>query len=98
MMKAYLLMQEMQQLGSLRQLDPNITKTRPLDIYVFNVQKCDEIKFKSHFESLTYLEKIGFNVSKEKFLCNNISEAIEKIEKIKEKRDKIPFGIDRNSY
>ena len=42
--------------GSLRQLDSSIVAQRPLDIYIFNVQKCDSIEFKSHYESLIYLE------------------------------------------
>ena len=37
--------------GSLRQLDSKITAKRPLDIYIFNVQKSDTIKFTSHYES-----------------------------------------------
>ena len=80
--------------GSLRQLDSSITATRPLDIYIFNVQKSDTIKFTSHYESLVYLEKIGFNVNPVKIFCNNIKEAIKAIEKIGEDREKIPFGID----
>ena len=35
--------------GSLRQLDSKITKKRPLDIYIFNVQKIEGKEFNSHF-------------------------------------------------
>ena len=80
--------------GSLRQLDSNITEKRPLDIYIFNVQKCDSINFTSHKESLLYLEKIGFNVNPVKVLCNNVKDVIKEIEKIGENRDKLSFGID----
>ena len=80
--------------GSLRQLDSKITAKRPLDIYIFNVQKCDSIEFKSHYESLVYLEKLGFNVNPVKIPCNNIDEAISAIEKIGQDREKISFGID----
>ena len=80
--------------GSLRQLDSKITAKRPLDIYIFNVQKSDSIEFKSHYESLLYLEKLGFNVNPVKILCNNIDEAISAIEKIGQDREKISFGID----
>ena len=62
--------------GSLRQLDSKITEKRPLDIYIFNVQKSDSVKFESHYKSLLYLEKLGFNVNPVKILCNNIDEAI----------------------
>ena len=80
--------------GSLRQLDSKITASRPLDIYIFNVQKSDTIEFKSHYESLKYMEKLGFNVNPVKVLCNNINEVIKEIEKIGENREKLSFGID----
>ena len=80
--------------GSLRQLDSKITAKRPLDIYIFNVQKSDTVEFTSHYESLKYLEKLGFNVNPVKILCNDIEEAIAAIEKIGEDREKISFGID----
>ena len=80
--------------GSLRQLDSKITAKRPLDIYIFNVQKSDSIKFTTHYESLLYLEKLGFNVNPVKILCKNIDEAIEAIKKIGEEREKLSFGID----
>ena len=80
--------------GSLRQLDSKITAKRPLNIFVFNVQKSEQIHFTSHYESLNYLEKLGFNVNPVRILCNNIDEAISAIEKIGQDREKISFGID----
>lgn len=80
--------------GSLRQLDSKITEKRPLDIYIFNVQKSDTIEFKTHYESLLYLEELGFNVNPVKVLCKDIKEVIEEIKKIGENRDKLTFGID----
>lgn len=80
--------------GSLRQLDSKITAKRPLDMYIFNVQKSDTVEFTSHYESLKYLEELGFNVNPVKILCNNIEEAIAAIEKIGKDREKISFGID----
>ena len=80
--------------GSLRQLDSSIAAQRPLDIYIFNVQKSDTIEFKSHIESLRYLEKIGFNVNPVKIECNTISEVIKEINYIGENRENLSFGID----
>ena len=80
--------------GSLRQLDPKITKTRPLDIFIFNVQKLENNQFGSHYEQLNYLDSLGFNVNPVKILCNNIDEAINAITKIGEDREKLSFGID----
>ena len=80
--------------GSLRQLDSKITETRPLDIFVFNVQKFDENTSNSHYEQLNYLEELGFNVNPVRILCNTIDEAIEAINKIGEDRENLSFGID----
>ncbi len=80
--------------GSLRQLDSRIAASRPLDIFIFNVQKCDSIKFTSHIESLRYLEKIGFNVNPVKVECNSVEEAIAEINKIGDDREELTFGID----
>ena len=80
--------------GSLRQLDSKITATRPLDIYIFNVQKSDTKEFKTHSESLDYLDSIGFNVNPIRILCKNIDEVISAINKIGEDRENISFGID----
>ena len=80
--------------GSLRQLDSKITAKRPLDIFIFNVQKCDSKQFKTHHESLEFLTKLGFNVIQVKTYCKNINEAIEEINKIGENREELEFGID----
>ena len=62
-------MLEMQQLGSLRQLDSKKTAKRPLDIYIFNVQKLENNSFNSHYEQLLYIEKLGFNINPVKKQC-----------------------------
>ena len=80
--------------GSLRQLDSKITATRPLDIYIFNVQKSDSKHFKTHYESLEYLQQAGFNVNPVRIFCKDIDEAIKAIEKIGKDREKLSFGID----
>ena len=55
--------------GSLRQLDSKKTAKRPLDIYIFNVQRLENNTFNSHHEQLVYLEKLGFNVNPVKKKC-----------------------------
>ena len=80
--------------GSLRQLDSSITKKRPLDIYVYNVQEITGKTFSSHYEELLYLEKLGFNVNPVKIFCKTPEEVKKAIEKIGEEREKLTFGID----
>ena len=80
--------------GSLRQLDSSITASRPLDIFIFNVQKSEDIEFKSHYESLEYMKKLGFNVNPVAIKVKSIPDAIKEIEKIGENRYTLSFGID----
>ncbi len=80
--------------GSLRQLDSNITKQRPLDIYIFNVQKIEGKEFNSHYEELEYLSEQGFNVNPVRIYCKTHDEVIKAIEQIGAEREKLTFGID----
>lgn len=80
--------------GSLRQLNPKVTAERPLDIYIFNIQKLENNPFNSHYEQLEYLAKLGFNVNPVRVFCKNYKEAEEAIKKIGEDRESLSFGID----
>lgn len=80
--------------GSLRQLDSKVTATRPLNIFIFNVQRLEGNTFNSHNEQLNYLKGLGFNVNPVHDYCTSIEEAIESVHKIGENRDKLSFGID----
>ena len=80
--------------GSLRQLDSKIAASRPLDIFIFNVQKCDSKTFTSHYEALTYLKEIGFNINPVLIPCNTIIKVKNAITRIGEMRPDLDFGID----
>lgn len=80
--------------GSLRQLDSKIAASRPLDIFIFNVQKCETKEFTSHYESLKYLKGIGFNINPVLIPCDTIIKVKNAIEKIGEMRPDLDFGID----
>ena len=80
--------------GSVRQLNSKITGERPLDIYIFNIQKWDNNPYNSHYEQLKYLEELGFNVNPIRILCKNHQEVENAIKKIGEDRENLTFGID----
>ena len=80
--------------GSLRQLDSKIAASRPLDIFIFNVQKCETKEFTSHYESLKYLKSIGFNINPVLIPCDTVRKVKNAIEKIGEMRPDLDFGID----
>lgn len=80
--------------GSLRQLDPKVTADRPLDIFIFNVQRYEGGEFETHLESLDYLKSIGFKVSPERVKCKTIDEVYETIKRMGDMRGDLPFEID----
>lgn len=80
--------------GSLRQKDSEVTASRGLDIFVFNIQQIDGVELKSHKESLDYLKKLGFNTVPDYTLVDNIDDAVKQIDKIGEMRGDLEFDID----
>ena len=80
--------------GSLRQKDSEVTKTRGLDIFVFNIQQIEGKELNSHKQSLDYLKTLGFNTIPTYKLVDNIEYAIEEIKNIGESRGSLEYDID----
>lgn len=80
--------------GSLRQLDASVAAKRPLDIYIFNVQKIEDKTFQSHYDELHYLEEIGFQIDPVCMSCKTREDIVKAIQKIGEERQDLTFGID----
>lgn len=80
--------------GSLRQKDSEVTKTRGLDIFVFNIQQIEGKELNSHKQSLDYLKTLGFNTIPTYKLVDNIEDAIEEIKNIGESRGSLEYDID----
>lgn len=80
--------------GSLRQLDPKVAAKRGLDIFIFNIQRCEGKTFLSHTEGLDYLEKEGFHVIPERKKIKGAFNITERIKELGEKRGKLSYDID----
>lgn len=80
--------------GSLRQKDSKITASRKLDIFCFNIQRVEGKEFKTHSESLEFIEKAGFRVIPDIQVCHTVDEIIERINEIGQMRQSLPFDID----
>ncbi|MFH2033813.1 MAG: NAD-dependent DNA ligase LigA [Candidatus Margulisiibacteriota bacterium] len=76
--------------GSLRQLDPKIAASRPLDIFLYYGQA----KLKSHYEILEYMKKLGFKTNPNTRLCHGIEEVKKYIKHWDTAREKLPYEID----
>ena len=79
--------------GSLRQLDPKIAAKRGLDIYVFNVQLADGVRFQTHGESLEYLKSLKFKVLPY-WIYDNAAEIDRRIDAINDDRENLICDID----
>ena len=77
--------------GSIRQLDSNITATRKLNAFLYHYPLTP---FKTHYETLMYMKKLGFVVNPNIKLCKNIDEVINYIKEWTLKRDELPYEID----
>lgn len=80
--------------GSLRQKDSKITASRKLDIFCFNIQRAEGKDFKTHSESLEYIESLGFHVIPDVRVCRSADEIVQRIEEIGQMRRSLPFDID----
>lgn len=79
--------------GSLRQLDPKIAAKRGLDIYIFNIQLAEGVRFTGHTESLEYLRQLKFKVIPQKCL-GSVEEIDDEVTAIDANREKLTCDID----
>ena len=80
--------------GSLRQLDPNVTASRPLDFVAWGIGLMEGERPKSHWKVLAMLEELGFKTSTPRRLCRGIAEALEFYRKLEEERDSFEYELD----
>ncbi len=79
--------------GSLRQLDPAITATRPLHFFAYELGRCSE-SFASHREKLARLAALGFRVAVEIEPATDAEGVQAYWEKIRAARPGLAFDID----
>lgn len=80
--------------GSLRQLDPNITKQRSLDHFAYTLVEPEKHNIHSQSDAMLYMKKLGFNINPHYRHCQNIEEVIEYIEEYKDKRKELEYATD----
>lgn len=80
--------------GTLRQLDPAITSTRPLTITCYEFMSPGAERPSTHFESVTCLESWGLPIPQFRRHCPSIQEAVEFHREMFEQRDALSFEID----
>lgn len=80
--------------GSLRQKDPEVTRSRRLDVFFFNIQQIEGETLENHRKSLDFLKELGFTVPPTYKCFDNIEDAISEIKNIGVNRGAFKFDID----
>ncbi|MDP2758380.1 MAG: NAD-dependent DNA ligase LigA [Desulfurivibrionaceae bacterium] len=80
--------------GSLRQLDPRITATRPLDFFVYGVSDPAPLPCANQQGLLHYLGSLGFKVNPLVRLCRSIAEVITQFSVLQAQRASLTYDID----
>jgi DNA ligase (NAD+) len=85
--------------GSLRQLDPRITATRPLIFFAYSAAQSQKHELPAtQFEILEALRRWGIPVAHDREKVTGISACEDYYQRILEKRDDLPFEIDGVVY
>ena len=80
--------------GSVRQLDPRITASRPLDVCFYEILRVDGRAFASQAEVLKYFPNIGLKVYPRYRVCRTVDEMEEFHDEMAQLRDDLEFEID----
>ncbi len=79
--------------GSIRQLDPRIVESRPLDIFIYFISYSDK-EFLTHYEAINSLKEAGFRVNPLIEKVKDIEGVIKYCDKIEKKREFLDYEID----
>lgn len=80
--------------GSLRQLDPEITRERELDVFDYHLVEPEKYGLKTQVEALLFMQDLGFCINPHFRHCQTIDEVIDYLEEWKDKRHTLPYATD----
>ncbi len=79
--------------GSMRQLDPSLTASRPLTLLTYDIVAGEGDLPATQFERLSYLHSLGFPIVEVEY-CKDIDEAIRVSQVWTKKRNDLPYEAD----
>ena len=80
--------------GSLRQLDSNMTRQRPLHFFAYSLGEVSSNPVEDQKALLDYLKAVGFSVAVEAQLCVGVDALIAHYDWIGRNRSTLPYDID----
>ena len=80
--------------GSIRQLDPKLTASRPLSMWCYSVGALEGLEFETHKESLDWLAEHGFKVNSDVEVHDDVDSVLAACEAWEGRRATLDFEID----
>ena len=80
--------------GTIRQLDPEVTASRPLSMWSYGIGGREGIEFESHSEELDWMRKRGFLVNGDISEHDEVDDVVKRCLWWEERRESLDFEID----
>jgi DNA ligase (NAD+) len=80
--------------GSVRQLDPAITASRPLSIFMYAVGEVEGARLEGQWQSLQYLRELGFRTAENIELCKDLNHALALYQRWLQGREALNYDAD----
>src|SRR5262245_56893191 len=80
--------------GAIRQKDPAVTASRPLEIFLYHVSHLEPGAFRSHWEILETLKESGFPVNPDNARARDVDAVIEYGQRMEAGRDALGYDAD----
>jgi DNA ligase (NAD+) len=80
--------------GTIRQLDPKLTRERPLSMWCYGIGATEGISFAGHWDSLQWLKEHGFRVNDDVQRLTTEEELVAQCRSWEDRRGQLDFEID----
>ncbi len=80
--------------GTIRQLDNQVAKNRNLNIFTYGLVDYEKLGHKTYYESMKFLQKLGFHINEKLKVCKTIEEVYEYVNKMTKIREDLDYEID----
>lgn len=80
--------------GTLRNLDPKVTASRNLNIFLYSINSYEGLDVSSQEQALDQLDELGFRTNHQRTVLKNIEEVWEYIQNFQESRNSLTYEID----
>ena len=81
--------------GTIRQLDPKVTSSRNMQIWIYSLGDAGDFPHpERHWETLEWLETLGFRTNPNNRLCHTLKEAVDYYREWVDRRHDLPYEVD----